>query len=151
MKKEWSWLSTWMRMRLWKGRYLRHEPSKIEKIVRDDKVAWSYLKEGRFIPFMERIEGYDEMITWKFVNSWKKYWVTINEVPFEVTEELIGNATRLPLEGKSWRKKPRIKDEVSLKSFFHSDEAHVHFTELPKAFRVIHFGDQDDECLIEFL
>ena len=127
------------------GENSRLEQSIIEKIVRDDKMAWFYLEEVTFISFMECIEAHNEMVTWQVVNSWKKQCITIDGVTFEVMKELITNATGLSLEGKSWRKQPRVKDEVSPNSFFCSHKALVYFhggfsrEKLPKPWNMVFY------------
>ena len=39
------------------------DPPKIEEAIKKVKVAWTYLKEGWLIPFMESIGRHDEKVS----------------------------------------------------------------------------------------
>ena len=53
---------------------------------------------------MECIEGFDEKVSFKFVNSWINKKVSIKWVTFAMMEELIAKVGGLSLESKSWHK-----------------------------------------------
>lgn len=95
------------------------ELDEIEDFIRDSEVTLVYLCEGGLLPFMECIEGYDKHVSLQFVNSWANRKVTINDMAFEMTKELISKVCGLCLEKKSWHKKPTILDEMNLLKFFH--------------------------------
>ena len=63
----------------------------------------------------------------KFVNSWKKHWVTSKGNYFEITKDLIANTTSLLVEGNLWRMQHKMVDETSLKKFNSPNEAPILF------------------------
>lgn len=51
------------------------------------------------VPFFESLKGYNEKLMAKFMNSWKKGFVTIGVVKFEVTTSFIAEAMGLQNNG----------------------------------------------------
>ena len=99
----------------------RMEPTRIENF-KDRLVTWYLLKEGGFLPYMMSMAGYDENCALQFVNSWNERKVTINDITFQVTEEVIAMATGLTTKGKKWKKVTKVPDEASMNNFFAENE-----------------------------
>lgn len=51
------------------------------------------------VPFFESLKGYNENLTTKFTNSWRKGSVSIGAVKFKVTTRFIAEATSLQNQG----------------------------------------------------
>ena len=47
----------------------RIESEKIEDYIINSEVAWTYLKEGDLLPFMEGMGGYDEHVSLQFFDT----------------------------------------------------------------------------------
>ena len=62
--------------------------------------------------------GYDKNCALQFVNRWNDHKVTINGITFQVNEDVIAMATRLPMKGKKWKKVTKMVDEASMNKFF---------------------------------
>ena len=102
----------------------RLEPPKI-KDYSTRMATWFIFKEGVFLPYMQSMEGYDENCSLQFVNKWNDRRVTINEITFQVNEEVIAMATGLLSKGKKWRKVMKTLDEASMNNFFNEGEEPV--------------------------
>ena len=74
---------------------------------------------------MQSMARYDKNCTLQFVNGWNDCKVTINEITFQVNEEVIAMATGLSMKGKKSRKITKIANEASMNSFFVEDEESV--------------------------
>ncbi len=99
----------------------RLEPMKMENFK--VRIATQFLlKEGGFLTYMQAMAGYDKNCALQFVNGWNDYKVTINEITFQVNEEVIAMATGLSMKGKKWRKVTKTFDEASMNNFFAKDE-----------------------------
>ena len=100
----------------------RMEPMRIENF-KDRMATWYLLKEGGFLSYMLSMAGYDENCALLFVNSWNDRKVTINNITFQVTEEVISMATGLTTKGKKWKKVTKVPDEASMNNFFAENES----------------------------
>ncbi len=97
------------------GNLVQIEPSPIENCK---EVAWTHLREGRLVSFMQCIEGYDETIPMCFVNLGNNMRVVMNGISFEINKEVINKVGGFSLEGRKWRKTTSVADEVNLIQFF---------------------------------
>lgn len=73
----------------------------VEDYIKKSVSSWVYLWEGGLLSFMEGKEKHDEHILMQFINSWTHRKVNINEMAFEIIEELIARVRGFSLEGNN--------------------------------------------------
>lgn len=62
------------------------------------------MQESRFLPFLQKFDGFDMAVVLEFVNTFKGGRVRVTSLKFEVTKESIVKATSLSLTGEHWFK-----------------------------------------------
>lgn len=77
------------------------KPSMIEENVRKP-FLWYMLKDHSFVLFMEALNGHNENFFMQFVNSWEDHKVTINEISFHISKEVISLGIGLAMKGRKW-------------------------------------------------
>ena len=58
--------------------------------------------EAGWLSFFEKIDGYHTEVSYKFAQCLDKDIVTFDTLKFDLTRELIAEATRIPDEGEYW-------------------------------------------------
>ena len=69
------------------------------------KECWELFFHADWNPFLHLLQGYDEEISLLFAMGFDGRMAWVIHISFEVTEESITHATKLPREGEQWNKK----------------------------------------------
>lgn len=98
------------------------ESDTIDDYFRNDPCIWMYAKEGDIVSFMEAMTGFDENLSMRFVSSWNDRRVVMGDISFEISEDVIAQATGLSTKVRKWKKTSRVADETSMNCFYIKDE-----------------------------
>ena len=77
--------------------------------------------QAEWNPFLHSLQGYDEEISLMFAMGFDGRMARAGHLYFQLTEELISHATKLPQEGERWHKHwfvPRASHNFVLKADF---------------------------------
>ena len=83
------------------GKRNRVEPSDMSWVEIVPDRGRLFLEVG-WLRFFEKIDGYHTEVSYKFAQCLDKYIVTFDTLKFELTRELIAEATGIPDEGEYW-------------------------------------------------
>ena len=83
------------------GKTNRAEPSDMSQVQTFLDYARLFLEAG-WLSFFERIDGYHTKVSHKFAQCLDKDIVTFDTLKFQLTRELIAEATGIPDEGEYW-------------------------------------------------
>ena len=86
------------------GKTYKDEPSDMSWVQTFLDYARLFLEEG-WLSFFERIDGYHTEVSYMFAKCLDKDIVTFDTLNFELTRELLAEATGIPDEGEHWFKK----------------------------------------------
>ena len=86
------------------GKTNRAEPSDMTWVVAFPECA-KLFQEARWFQYFEKIAGNHTEVSYGFAEGLEKDTVSFNTLKFELTRELIGEATSIADEGEFWFKK----------------------------------------------
>ena len=86
------------------GKINRFEPTDIGWATKFPECATLFRAAGRF-SFFEKIIGFNLEVSHHFSQNFINDTVTFNTLSFKLTEDLIAEATGVPIDGESWFKK----------------------------------------------
>ena len=94
------------------GKRCRKEPVGDFEKWRSREKVWEKLEQGRITSYIMKLHGFDQEVTKSMVGSWKDGRVKVNEVYFQIMEEVIVTISEILIEGFKFFKDKKLSTNV---------------------------------------